>query len=124
VSLWHKAPLKAAARSCHNWGRMRLGTLFLLFAFAAFAQLTDGVATSVTRTVTLTADEADFSIVAGAALGTTQQQVAQIFLDAGVSGLCDRRWQVATDRSCRPRRLLPACALGGARLPALAFLSG
>jgi uncharacterized protein YggE len=66
---------------------MRLGTLFLLFAFAAFAQLTDGVATSVTRTVTLTADEADFSIVAGAALGTTQQQVAQVFLDAGVSGL-------------------------------------
>ena len=66
---------------------MRLVTLFLLSAFTAFAQLTDGVATSVTRTVTLTADEADFSIVAGAALGTTQQQVAQIFLDAGVSSL-------------------------------------
>ena len=68
-------------------GYMRLGTLFLLSAFTAFAQLTDGVATSVTRTVTLTADEADFSIVAGAGLGTTQQQVAQIFLDAGVSSL-------------------------------------
>jgi uncharacterized protein YggE len=66
---------------------MRLVTLFLLSAFTAFAQLTDGVATSVTRTVTLTADEADFSIVAGAGLGTTQQQVAQIFLDAGVSSL-------------------------------------
>src|ERR1035437_8351189 len=66
---------------------MRLGTLFWLSAFTAFAQLTDGVATSVTRTVTLTADEADFSIVAGAGLGTTQQQVAQIFLDAGVSSL-------------------------------------
>jgi len=66
---------------------MRLVTLFLVSAFAAFAQLTDGVATSVTRTVTLTADEADFSIVAGAGLGTTQQQIAQIFLDAGISGL-------------------------------------
>src|ERR1039457_3014285 len=66
---------------------MRLVTLFLLSAFTAFAQLTDGVATSVTRTVTLTADEADFSIVAGPPLGTTQQQVAQIFLDAGVSSL-------------------------------------
>ena len=68
-------------------GYMRLVTLFLLSAFTAFAQLTDGVATSVTRTVTLTADEADFSIVAGAGLGTTQQQVAQIFLDAGVPSL-------------------------------------
>src|ERR1035438_3296018 len=66
---------------------MRLVTLFLLSAFTAFAQLTDGVATSVTRTVTLTADEADFSIVAGAGLGTTQQQVSQIFLDAGVPSL-------------------------------------
>src|SRR5664279_138073 len=66
---------------------MRLVTLLLLSAFISFAQLTDGVATSVTRTVTLTADTADFSIVAGAGLDTTQQQIAQIFLDAGVSGL-------------------------------------
>src|ERR1035441_7469677 len=68
-------------------GYMRLGILLLLSAITAFAQLTDGVATSVTRTITLTADEADFSIVAGATLDTTQQQIAQIFLDAGVSGL-------------------------------------
>src|ERR1019366_3039554 len=66
---------------------MRLVTLLLLSAFISFAQLTDGVATSVTRTVTLTADTADCSIVAGAGLDTTQQQIAQIFLDAGVSGL-------------------------------------
>jgi uncharacterized protein YggE len=66
---------------------MRLVSLLLLSACAAFAQLTDGVATSVTRTVTLTADEADFTIVAGATLDTSQQQVAQIFLDAGISGL-------------------------------------
>ena len=66
---------------------MRLVTLFLLSAFTAFAQLTDGVATSVTRTVTLTADQADISIIAGAGLGATQQQVAQLFLDAGISNL-------------------------------------
>ena len=67
---------------------MRLVSLLFLSAFIAFAQLSaDGVATSVSRTVTLTADEADFSIVAGAPLGTTQQQITQVFLDAGVSNL-------------------------------------
>jgi uncharacterized protein YggE len=67
---------------------MRLVSLLLFSALIAFAQLSaDGVATSVTRIVTLTADEADFSIVAGVGLDTTQQQVTQIFLDAGVSGL-------------------------------------
>jgi uncharacterized protein YggE len=67
---------------------MRLFGLLSLFAFTACAQLTaDGVATSVSRTVTLTADEADFSIVAAAGLDTTQQQIAQIFLDAGITGL-------------------------------------
>jgi uncharacterized protein YggE len=66
---------------------MRLATLLICFALAAFAQLTDGVATSVTRTVTLTADEADFTIIAGASLDTTQQQMAQVFVDAGVTGL-------------------------------------
>jgi len=66
---------------------MRLVTLFLLSAFTVFAQFTDGVATSVTRTVTLTADQADFSVIAAAGLDTTQQQIAQIFLDAGISSL-------------------------------------
>jgi hypothetical protein len=67
---------------------MRLISLILLFALVAFAQLsTDGVATSVYRTITLTADEADFSIVAGVPLGTTQHQITQVFLDAGLSSL-------------------------------------
>lgn len=67
---------------------MRLATLLLISAFTAFAQLTsEGVATSVTRTVTLTADEAVFFVVAGASLDTSQQQIAQLFLDAGVAGL-------------------------------------
>jgi hypothetical protein len=35
----------------------------------------------------LTADQADFSIVAGAGLDTTQQQIVQIFRDAGISNL-------------------------------------
>jgi uncharacterized protein YggE len=68
-------------------GDMRLLALFLLSTVVAFAQLSDGISTSVTRTVTLTADEADFAIVAGASLDTTQQQIAQIFLDAGITGL-------------------------------------
>jgi len=66
---------------------MRLVTLFILSACAAFAQVTDGLSTSVTRTVTLTADQADFSIAAGAGLDTNQQQIAQIFANAGISGL-------------------------------------
>src|SRR5450759_3167588 len=66
---------------------MRLVTLLLLSAFISFAQLHDGVATSVTRTVPITADTADFSIVAAAGLGTTQEQGAQVFLDAGITGL-------------------------------------
>jgi uncharacterized protein YggE len=66
---------------------MRLVSLLFLCTCAAFAQLSDGIATSVSRTVTLTADQADFSIVAAADIDTTQQQITQIFLDAGISGL-------------------------------------
>jgi len=71
---------------CHNQV-MRLTSLFLLFAFGASAQVANGVATSVSRTVTLTADEADFSVVAGTSLDTTQQQVTQVFYNAGITRL-------------------------------------
>src|ERR1039457_3786303 len=66
---------------------MRLVSLLVLSALAAFAQLADGVATSVIRRVTLTADEADFTFVAGASLDITQQQIAQAYVDAGITGL-------------------------------------
>lgn len=66
---------------------MRLFSLFLVSACLASAQLTDGLTTSVTRTVTLTADQADFYIVAGGGLDTTQQQIAQTFQDAGIANL-------------------------------------
>src|ERR1700736_1833439 len=66
---------------------MRLAGLFLLLPWIACAQTGEGIATSVSRTVTLTADQADFSIVAGAGPDTTQQQVTQVFLDAGIPGL-------------------------------------
>jgi uncharacterized protein YggE len=66
---------------------MRLLLALLLTSCAAFAQLTDGVATTVSRTVTLTPDQADFAISAGASLGTTQQQATQVLLDAGLSNL-------------------------------------
>jgi hypothetical protein len=66
---------------------MRLVSLFLFSALIVSAQLANGVATSVTRTVTLSADQADFSVVVAASLDTTQQQATQIFLDAGISSL-------------------------------------
>jgi hypothetical protein len=66
---------------------MRLLTLFMVFAVGAFAQLIGGIATSVSRTVTLTADQADFSIVAAGTLDTPQQQITQLFLDAGLPSL-------------------------------------
>ena len=53
----------------------------------AWGQGTDGIATSVNRSISLTADEAAFSVVAGAGMDTTQQQVTQIFLDAGIANL-------------------------------------
>jgi uncharacterized protein YggE len=66
---------------------MRLASLLLLSALPVFCQTTDGIATSVSRTVTLTADQADFSVVAGASLDTTQQQIVQAFSDAGITNL-------------------------------------
>ena len=67
---------------------MRLASLFYLFSLMVSAQVAaDGIATSVTRSVTLTADEADFSIIAGASLDATQQQVTQVLLDAGLPNL-------------------------------------
>ena len=63
---------------------MRLIGLLVLFSVAAAAQLaSDGIVASVTRTVNITPDQADFTVVAGATLDTTQQQVTQIFTDAG-----------------------------------------
>jgi hypothetical protein len=63
---------------------MRLIGLLVLFSAGAAAQLaSDGIVASVTRTVNITPDQADFTVVAGATLDTTQQQVTQIFTDAG-----------------------------------------
>jgi len=66
---------------------MRLLSLMLLGSACLFGQLTDGIATSVTRSVTLTADQADFSLVAGAALGTSQQDVVAALQEAGIANL-------------------------------------
>jgi len=66
---------------------MRLLSLILLTCLAAFAQVTDGVATSVTRSVILTADQADFSLIAAVPLATTQQQVVQVLQEAGFPNL-------------------------------------
>jgi hypothetical protein len=65
---------------------MRPLALIFLFAAASFAQV-DGIVTTVTRTVTLAPDEADFIVVVSTTLDTSQQQVQQIFQDAGVQNL-------------------------------------
>ena len=61
--------------------------LLLFLPCIASAQYTDGITTTVNRSISLTADEAAFSVVAGAGLDTTHQQVTQIFLDAGIANL-------------------------------------
>jgi hypothetical protein len=63
---------------------MRLIGLLVLFSAAAAAQLAaDGIGASVTRTVNITPDQADFTVVVSATLETTQQQVTQVFADSG-----------------------------------------
>ena len=66
---------------------MRLLGLILLAALAAFGQVSDGVATSVTRTVVLTADQADFSLIVAVPLGTAQDAVVQVLQDAGFANV-------------------------------------
>ena len=63
-------------------------SLFLFLASLGSAQFADGITTTVSRSINLTADEAAFSVVAGAPLDTSQQQVTQIFLDAGI--ICEQ----------------------------------
>jgi uncharacterized protein YggE len=57
----------------------------LLFAAAAFAQLSDGLTVSVNRTVTVAPDEADFTVMLTTSLDTTQSQVTQALQDLGAS---------------------------------------
>ena len=64
---------------------MRLISLISTFALAAAAQTADGVNISVSRSLIVQPDQAEFSAVVTASLDTTQQQVAQIFRDLGVS---------------------------------------
>ena len=64
---------------------MRLYALILLFSWSASAQITaDGITANVSRTVNITADEADFSVTVTCPLDTTQQQVIQILVNAGI----------------------------------------
>jgi hypothetical protein len=55
-----------------------------VFSCVATAQTFDGINAPVSRTVTLTADEASFSITAAATLDSTQQQVKQALQNAGL----------------------------------------
>jgi uncharacterized protein YggE len=64
---------------------MRLITLICALACAAAAQVVDGVNVSISRIVTVPADQAEFTALVTVTLDTTQQQVVQIFQDAGVA---------------------------------------
>jgi hypothetical protein len=58
--------------------------LFAAFCWVAAAQTSDGINAPVSRTVTLTPDEAAFTITAAATLDSTPQQVKQALQDAGL----------------------------------------
>ena len=58
--------------------------LIPVLACVAAAQTPDGISAPVSRTVTLTADEAAFTITIAATLDSTQQQVKQALQSAGL----------------------------------------
>jgi hypothetical protein len=62
---------------------MRQLFLVPIFSCIAAAQVADGLSASASRTVTFTADEAAFTMMASTGLDGTQQQVKQVLQDAG-----------------------------------------
>jgi uncharacterized protein YggE len=60
-------------------------SLICALALAAAGQTADGVNISVSRVLNVQPDQADFSAAVVVTLDTTQQQVAQMFRDLGVS---------------------------------------
>jgi uncharacterized protein YggE len=62
---------------------MRLIGLICAAALAAAAQTADGVTVSVSRSVNIPADQAEFTAVVAVGLDITQQQVAQAFRELG-----------------------------------------
>jgi uncharacterized protein YggE len=66
---------------------MRLAGLLFVFAAAAAAQVGDGLVTSVSRTVTISPDQAEFLVAATSALDAAQSDVLQAFRKIGVQNL-------------------------------------
>jgi len=58
--------------------------LFIVLSCVATAQTSEGISAPASRTVTLTADEAAFTIIVAASLDSTQQQVKQALQNAGL----------------------------------------
>ena len=58
--------------------------LFTVLSCAATAQTLDGINAPVSRTVTIPADEAAFTIIAAGSLDSTPQQVKQALQNAGL----------------------------------------
>ena len=58
--------------------------LFAALSWVAAAQTPDGISAPASRTLALTADEADFTITVAATLDSTEQQVKQALQSAGL----------------------------------------
>jgi hypothetical protein len=58
--------------------------LFIVLSFVSTAQTPDGISAPASRAVTLTPDEATFTITVGATLDSTQSQVKQALQGAGL----------------------------------------
>jgi hypothetical protein len=58
--------------------------LFIVLSCVAIAQTSEGISAPASRTVTLTADEAAFTVIVAASLDSTQQQVKQALQNAGL----------------------------------------
>jgi hypothetical protein len=66
---------------------MRLPGLLLAFACVSFAQTGDGLVTSVTRTLNIAPDQAEFLAVVTTNLDATQSEVVQVFRKIGIQNL-------------------------------------
>ena len=66
---------------------MRLLGLIFMMSSMAVAQVGDGLMTTVTRTINITPDQAEFLVLVTTALDTPQSEVVQVFRKTGIQNL-------------------------------------
>jgi hypothetical protein len=95
-------------------------TFLLLFALSwvAPAQMPDGINAPASRTVTLAADEAAFSIIAAATVDSTQQQVKQALQNAGLPNPTVVATGLGPDSSTNPPGAVQILYSGTVAIPA------